>query len=906
MDTKPTIFEFTSYSFEPEKKRIFFNYKVSLGRNNDVLFTETIILPEIPNLKKIPQELCDKMLQGLHLALGISYYKLYYSKKIKLNYSLSKEEAIFWDSFYTKGLGEFFYRNKLDPAIFPGFPFIKKDPRGKLIKNYRIERNTKFLLGVSGGKDSIVAAELLKKYGADFSVIFIETEKTPPLVDDIIKKIGQKSIKVGRRLDEKLFDGKTGYYSGHIPISGVYAFIGILSAIFYNYSYFVVANEFSSNFGNTKYKGKDINHQWSKSSEFENLFQNYVKKFVSPDLLYFSLIRPFYEIRIAEMFAKLKKYLFNFSSCNNNFKINKHEEEFSENKLWCGHCPKCVFVFLILSPFLPKEELISIFGRNLFQDVRILATLRDILGFGRVKPFDCVGTYAEARAAFYMSREKFRDDLAGEIFLPKIDPNDNRYLFDYRKMPIKIYFQGKKKPRELIEEVFKTKPSFVPDYLKFLGADSAIILGYGKEGGAAKEYLKNNFPDLKIGIGDIKNDDNYLDKQKDYDIAIRSPGIAKEKIKIPYTTATNIFFSYVRQIPGVKIVGVTGTKGKSTTASLIYHILKKSGKRVELLGNIGTPMLSALTEEINPRTKRGEESGNINKGETRSSVGIKRNTIFVLELSSYQLDDFKFSPDVAVVTSLFPEHMDYHLNVKNYYGAKKNIIKYQESDGIFVYNPKNKKMASWIKPNSAGRGGEKPTPFIDEKFLEGIKLPLLGEHNKENIRAAVTAVKYFDVSDNTIKRGIESFKALPHRLEPAGKFKGIEFYDDAISTTPESTIMALKSLSKVGTIFLGGQDRGYKFSKLEKTIKKCGIKNIVLFPDSGDRILKSKKGLNILKTKSMEEAVKFAYKYTLAGEICLLSCASPSYSIWKDFEEKGDQFKFWVKYFSENKNEKTL
>jgi len=882
MDKKSTIFEFASYNFEPAQKRIFFNYKVSFSPKNTILFTETVILPKVPKLNDISQDLYKKVLQDLHLALGISYYKLYCSKKIKINYSLLKEEADFWNSFYKNGLGEFFYRNKLDPAIFPGFAFDKNSSKNTSPKNYRLKRNAKFLVGVSGGKDSIVAVELLKKYGADFSAIFIETQKTPPpLVDNIIEKMEVASFKVRRCLDEKLFDKKIGYYSGHIPISGIYAFLGILSAIFYHYSYFVVANEFSSNFGNLRYKGKIINHQWSKSSEFENLFQNHVKKFISSDLLYFSLIRPFYEIRVAEMFVGLKKYLHDFSSCNNNFKIQPEKEEFSENRLWCGRCPKCIFVFLILSPFLSKEELISIFGRNLFQDVGILATLCDILGFGKSKPFDCVGTYAEARAAFYLSREKFRDDLAGEIFLPKIDPDDNRYLFDYKKMPIKIYFQGKKKPRELIEEVFKTKPSSVPDYIKFLGADSAIILGYGKEGEVVKEYLRKNFPDLKIGIGDAKDDVNYLEKQKNYDIAVRSPGIAKENLKIPYTTATNIFFSYVRQIPGIKIIGVTGTKGKSTTASLIYHILKKAGRKAELLGNIGTPMLSAVM------------------GRT------KKNTIFVLELSSYQLDDIKFSPDVAVVTSLFPEHMDYHFNIKNYYEAKKNIIKYQGPDDIFVFNPKDKKMKSWIKHGPGGTRA-KQTPFLSEKFLEGVNLPLLGEHNKENIRAAITAVKYFDIPDDIIKKAIESFKPLPHRLEFVAEFKGIKFYDDAISTTPESTITALKSLAKVGTIFLGGQDRGYKFSNLEKMIKKYGIKNIVLFPDSGKKIIKSRKGLNVLETKSMEEAVKFAYKYTPKGEICLLSCASPSYSVWKDFEEKGDQFKFWVKYFSELKNEKQI
>jgi UDP-N-acetylmuramoylalanine--D-glutamate ligase len=291
---------------------------------------------------------------------------------------------------------------------------------------------------------------------------------------------------------------------------------------------------------------------------------------------------------------------------------------------------------------------------------------------------------------------------------------------------------------------------------------------------------------------------------------------------------------------------------------------------VRILGNIGRPMLQALLEPVN------------------------KDEIFVLELSSYQLDDVEFSPDIAVVTNLFPEHMDFHQGTENYYEAKKNIINFQNKNNVFVCNLNDEKLAGWSKESNA-----KVIPFADKKFLDGINLPLIGEHNKENITAAVAVAKELGISDAVIKTAIEKFEPLPHRLEFVGEFKGIKFYDDAISTTPESTIMALKSLPKVGTIFLGGQERGYNFTNLQKLIKEYGIKNFVLFPETGKKIIKSKKVLNILETKSMKEAVKFAYKYTAKGEICLLSCASPSYSLWKNFEEKGDQFKSWVKYFNE-------
>ena len=837
MQQKATVFEFTSYKFEPEKKRISFNYKTEFRNSDPILFTEMIELQGSPDFENLPNGLLEKMFEGLHLVIGISYYKLHHATIIRHKYTLAKEEADFWNTVYRKGLGEFFYRNKLDPKISPKFSFDKNAKPN----NFRIQKNNKFFVAMSGGKDSIVAAELLKERGIDAMAVFTETQKESALVNKIVEVSGLDSLKIKRYLDWKVFDKNAGYYQGHIPISAIYAFLAVLCSILYKRTYFVMSNEHSSNFGNTKYKGKVINHQWSKSLEFENLFQNYIRNFITPDVYYFSLLRPFYEIRIVELFFKYKKYFPYFSSCNNNFKI-----EGNQNKLWCGECPKCAFVFLILSPFSEKRELIDIFGKNLFEDKKLSPLFKDILGFGKLKPFDCVGTFEESRAALYLAREKFKDSLVVKEFLVKV-----------------------KNPEKLVEKVFKAQASDVPDYLKFLGMKNAAILGYGKEGAVTEKYLKKDYPNLKIDILDQKFDKDYLKKQKNYDILVKTPGIPKDKIKIPYTTATNIFFSEIKE-KGNKIIGVTGSKGKSTTASLICHILKKAGKNVFLLGNIGTPMLSVLSQDI------------------------KSHAIFVLELSSYQLDDIKFSPDIAVVTNLFPEHMDYHQGIKNYYDAKKNIIKFQRSGDVFVYNPDNKKSFEWLKGLKS-----KVIPFAKSIPLRDSEIPLLGEHNKDNIKAAIPVVREFGIGDEAIKSAIRTFKSLPHRLEFVGEFKNIKFYDDAISTTPESTIMAIEAIKNIDTIFLGGQDRGYNFSKLEKVIKRYKIKNVVLFPDSGKKI--KLKGLNILKTKSMEEAVKFAFKHTGLGKICLLSCASPSYSLWKNFEEKGDQFQSAVKKISDEK-----
>lgn len=394
-----------------------------------------------------------------------------------------------------------------------------------------------------------------------------------------------------------------------------------------------------------------------------------------------------------------------------------------------------------------------------------------------------------------------------------------------------------------------------------------LILGYGKEGQATERFLKKYHPNALVGIADKKINANYLAEQNKYDLVIRSPGITKNLITKPYTTATNIFLANINNV----VIGVTGTKGKSTTVSLIYSILKRAGKAVHLIGNIGRPMLDEMLKPI------GKED------------------IFVCEFSSYQLDDIEYSPHISVVLNLFPEHMNYHGNVQNYYNAKKNIIARVTIDDYFVYNPESNELKLWAK-NSICKtiSFEQNIPIKDEE------IPLIGKHNKENIKAAVTVAHLLDIDNDAIVKAIKEFKPLPHRIEFVGKFKKIIFYDDAISTTPESTILAIESLKNVGTIFLGGEDRGYNFNKLVEAIVDYKIPNIVLFPDSGEKIFELFKkvgGINFLRTESMEKAVKFAYEHTCPGKICLLSCASPSYSLWKNFEEKGDLFQFFVKKY---------
>ena len=425
-----------------------------------------------------------------------------------------------------------------------------------------------------------------------------------------------------------------------------------------------------------------------------------------------------------------------------------------------------------------------------------------------------------------------------------------------------------------------------------------LILGFGREGRDNLKFLRKLFPKKVIGIADQKQfsiskegarlrregggsgvvqfpnvkfhlGKNYLKALKNYDVIIKSPGIpfkilpksALNKV----TTQTEIFFD---NCPG-KIIGVTGTKGKSTTASLIYQILKacpERSRRAHLVGNIGKPVLSLLFR-------------------------AKPNDIYVYELSSHQLYNLKKSPRIAVFLNIYPEHLDYYRNFKEYVRAKANITRYQTKDDYLIFNSGDKLVKEIAKKSKAK------------------KIPIKGEYYDLNRKAGRAVGKIFKIPSKIIEKAIREFKPLPHRLELVGTFKGITFYNDALSTIPETAILAMKALGKrVQTVFLGGFDRKIDFKKLAKfIIKNKNIRNIIFFPTTGEKIWKEiLRQANLSGVRhswrpffvdNMRDGVKLAYKHTEKGKICLLSCASTSFSIFRDYKEKGNLFKKYVKKY---------
>ncbi len=446
-----------------------------------------------------------------------------------------------------------------------------------------------------------------------------------------------------------------------------------------------------------------------------------------------------------------------------------------------------------------------------------------------------------------------------------------------------------------------------------------LILGLGKEGIETYKFLRKLFPNKVLGIGDknkfsifnfqfsklIKNDKyiklhlgkNYLKAIEDYDVIIKSPGIPVHLSEIEkaykegkITSQTEIFFE---NCPG-KIVGVTATKGKSTTASLIYKILKEGKIKVHLVGNIGKPVLSFLFK-------------------------AKPNDVYVYELSCHQLYNLKKSPQIAVFLNIYSEHLDYYQDLNEYINAKANITLHQKKDDYLIYNSQDKIISQIAQKSKAVKIplGLKQYSNISN-ILENVRItksPLLGKHNLLNMAAAIKVGKIFGISEKVIAKAIKNFKPLPHRLEFVGTFRGIKFYDDALSTIPETTIAALEALGNdIQTIILGGYERNLDFTKLAKRILKSEIKNVILFPTTGQRIWnkicreaqkspvfrRKFERLNHFFVNNMLDAVRISYKQTKRRKICLLSTASPSFGIFKDYKEKGALFKKYIKKFAKN------
>jgi UDP-N-acetylmuramoyl-L-alanine---L-glutamate ligase len=438
------------------------------------------------------------------------------------------------------------------------------------------------------------------------------------------------------------------------------------------------------------------------------------------------------------------------------------------------------------------------------------------------------------------------------------------------------------------------------------------ILGFGREGKSTYKFLRQCMPTQSLHILDAKakldsdkelasdpyaelssGEDIYF-RLNDFDLIMKAPGVPGRVFPQGLDAGkihsqTSLFLQYYAR----QVIGVTGTKGKSTTASLIRHIISNAGFHSILLGNIGLPPFEGIPD-------------------------ISPETIIVMELSSHQLQYLVRSPHIGILLNIFQEHLDHYSSYEEYQQAKLNISHYQEKDDYLIYCADNQAISSHMAkesgivhillPYSARDPFKQGICLVDDKvilkigeeqhFLFDAKQSrnLPGEHNLLNIMAASAACFISGVNVQKIREGISSFKGLEHRIEFVGEVEGILFYNDSIATIPEATIEAIRTLENVDTLILGGYDRGIDYSMLYPFVLKSAIRNIIFIGNAGARMRRemeqeNKVNPNLFTAGDYDEVVRIAKKVTKKGKICLLSPAASSYDMFLNFEHRGNIYK---------------
>lgn len=433
------------------------------------------------------------------------------------------------------------------------------------------------------------------------------------------------------------------------------------------------------------------------------------------------------------------------------------------------------------------------------------------------------------------------------------------------------------------------------------------ILGFGREGKSTLRFLmnmgadkysclsildKNDIVDETFGVETIVGAD-YQFNLNDYDVVIKSPGIVLEEdissYKCNITSQTEIFFEAYRD----RIIGITGTKGKSTTTTLVHHILKCAGHDCILAGNIGIPAFDIVGD-------------------------IHDKSIIVFEMSSHMLEYMKVSPHIGVLMNIYEEHLDHYGTMEKYVAAKENIYANQTEQDICFTNSLLAESAKRASSKLFTVSNEDDTADIfishthvinninnTEFYIPEYEINLIGEHNYFDIAIAYGITEYIGIDKNDFMEGLKSYVPLPHRLEYIGTVDGVRYYDDSISTICDTTIQALKSVPDVETIIIGGMDRGIDYTDLIEFLSTDRVSNIILMYDTGLRIyneikilLDENKFINFQRVhivEDLEQAVKMAKTLTKVGKSCVMSPGAASYGIFKNFEDRGNVYRELVK-----------
>lgn len=420
------------------------------------------------------------------------------------------------------------------------------------------------------------------------------------------------------------------------------------------------------------------------------------------------------------------------------------------------------------------------------------------------------------------------------------------------------------------------------------------IVGFDTEGRSSYKYFAAQGHD--ITICDQKTDlevphdaktslgESYLDNLDDYDLIVRTAGLPPHVIleqnpgiSTKLTSQINEFF---RASPTQNIIGVTGTKGKGTTSSLIAKMLDAAGKHVYLGGNIGIPPLDFLPK-------------------------LHADSWVVLELSSFQLSDMQYAPHIGVCLMVVPEHLNWHHDMDDYIAAKSRMFALQSSNDIAISLAGNEESQG-----IAGTGNGQQIPFFadpgayvedgwirigDQTICATSDLELIGPHNWQNACAAITAVWQVTQDIKAIKKVLVSFQGLEHRLEFVREVNGVKYYDDSFGTTPETAAVAIESFSEPKVIILGGSDKGASYDVLANVVQRHNVRHAVIIGETGAKIITSLQRAGFtdisLGGESLESAVNICYEQAQPGDVVLLSTGCASFGMFKNYKDRGDQFK---------------
>ncbi len=398
-------FTFGSYTVDTARSIISFTYHVEFPSGKVKTYTDRLFLKDVPPeaWEKVPKAVLEPTLQALLLMIGINYWTVFPTKNMRIEgFTLTREQAEFWDSLYLNGLGEFFYRMKMDFNNLIAFPY---DASAVAPQPARFERPPRALLLHGAGKDSILSAELLKESGTPFDFFAFSPSRAH---ERIAKLVGAKTVTVTRRRDPRInLAALLHRTSAAYPSVSTFTFVATLLAELCGYDSIIFSNERSADIGNLTYRGLSVNHQWCKSSEAEKMTNEYLQRFITPDIRTRSLLRDFSELEIVRRFVRYPQYLRSVTSCNSYFCYSRLEQLFLRTPYWCNECPKCVFLFACFSAFLPKKEVVRMFGANLYTMRHHMPLFRQILGIEGFKPLDCVGEPEEMILAMhYASRGK--------------------------------------------------------------------------------------------------------------------------------------------------------------------------------------------------------------------------------------------------------------------------------------------------------------------------------------------------------------------------------------------------------------------------------------------------------------------------------------------------------------------